>query len=111
MDHKLRILVRLDIDRNSAVLAVNGCLTIESYRALLPVIRRASALVKGLAIVVDLRDAIHIDGAAVEALTDTINPEAHDHQAGVVTMQLPNVYPPCGLLANVPSAPDMAAAS
>jgi hypothetical protein len=109
MDHKVRILVRLDIDRNSAVLAVNGCLTTESYRALLPVIRRANALVNGLAVMVDLRNAIHIDGAAADALRESINLELHHHQLRVVTLQLPDVYPACALLTGSSSVRELAA--
>lgn len=111
MNHKLRILVRLDIDRNSAVLAVTGCLTAESYRALLPVIRRANALVDGLAVIVDLRNAIHVDRAAAEALSDSIRLEHHHHELGAVTVQFPDQYPACGLLASLPSVPSLAAAS
>lgn len=102
MHHKLRVLVRLDIDRNSAVLAVNGCLTVESYRALLPVIRRASALIDGLAVVVDLTSALHVDAAAAQALNDSIILEFRHHDVGVVTLRFPDVYPECALLANVP---------
>ncbi|WP_309070045.1 hypothetical protein [Arthrobacter sp.] len=111
MDHKLRILVRLDIDRNSAVLAVTGCLTTESYRALLPVIRRANALVDGVAVIVDLRNAIHVDAAAAEALNDSIRLEHHHHELGAVTLQLPDMYPACGLLASLPPVPRLIAAS
>lgn len=111
MDHKLRVLVRLDIDRNSAVLAINGCLTSESYRALLPIIRRASALMNGLAVVVDLSNAMHVDRAAAEALGDHINVESHHHELGLVTVRLPDVYGACGLLANIPSQRHLVAAS
>lgn len=97
MDHKLRVLVRLDIDRNSAVLAVNGCLTCESYRALVPVIRRTSALINGLDVLIDLCNAIHIDGAAADALKESINADYLHHDVGIVSVQLPDVYPVCEL--------------
>lgn len=99
MEHKLRVLVRLDIDRNAAVLAVNGCLTSDSYSALLPVIRRTSALINGLNVVIDLRNATHIDGAAAEALRESINADYLHHDVGIVRVQFPDVYPVCNLLA------------
>lgn len=109
MEHKLRILIRLDFDRSSAVLAVNGCLTPENYRALLPVIRRASALIEGLNVVVDLRTATHVDGTAAEALNDAIADEFAHHEVGLVTVQYPGVLPACGLLPEVHSVHQAAA--
>jgi hypothetical protein len=108
MEHKLRILIRLDIDRSSAVLAVNGCLTVESYKALLPVIRRASALVGGLRVIVDLRNALHVEAAAADALNDSVSNEYRHHDVGMVTVQYPGVFPSCALLAGNPSLHKMA---
>ncbi|MBG0740464.1 hypothetical protein IV500_13845 [Paeniglutamicibacter antarcticus] len=68
MDHKLRVIVRLDIEATSAVLEVNGCLTDKSCRALLPIIRRAGSLIQGLNVVVDLSLARHIDASALDIL-------------------------------------------
>jgi anti-anti-sigma regulatory factor len=102
MEHKLFVLVRLDIDRSSAVLAVNGCLTLESYRALLPIVRRASALIDGLNVIVDLRNAIHVDDAAAVALAESINDECRRHDIGLVTVKYPDVFPACALMARVP---------
>ena len=103
MEHKLRILIRLDIDRSSAVLAVNGCLTVDSYKALLPVIRRASALVDGLRVIVDLRNAVHVEAAAVEALNDRVSDEYRHHEVGMVTVQYPGVFPACALTSGNPA--------
>ncbi|GAB3537111.1 hypothetical protein GCM10027403_20200 [Arthrobacter tecti] len=61
MNHKLRVLVRLDIDCTAAVVAVTGCLTEINYLALLPIVRRANALINGLAVTVDLTGAKHVD--------------------------------------------------
>ncbi|MDQ6753601.1 MAG: hypothetical protein M3017_09360 [Actinomycetota bacterium] len=68
MDHKLRVHVRLDMMPTSAVLEVAGCLTETSCKALLPIIRRAGVLRKGLLVTVDLTHARHIDPAALESL-------------------------------------------
>lgn len=104
MNHKLRILVRLDLDHRSAVLAVNGCLTIENYRVLLPVIRRASALMDGLAVTVDFSDALHVDAGAAAAIAECVALEYQHHDVGVVVLRFPAVYPPCALLARAPAA-------
>ncbi len=68
MDHKLRVHVRLDLMPTSAILEVAGCLTETSCKALLPIIRRAGVLRKGLLVTVDLTNARHIDPAALEFL-------------------------------------------
>lgn len=49
MDHKLRVLVGLDIDSTTAVLEVIRCLTESNCLALVPIIRRTAALVDGSA--------------------------------------------------------------
>ena len=68
MDHKLRVLVRLDIDRVSAVLEVGGCLTVESCTALLPLVQRMDRLAHGMVVTVDLSDAQHIERGGLEML-------------------------------------------
>ncbi|MCC3267216.1 hypothetical protein [Arthrobacter gengyunqii] len=68
MDHKLRVLVRLDADPADAVLHVSGCLTADSCRALPPLVREAAALVDGNRITVDLTKARHIEREAVAFL-------------------------------------------
>ncbi|MCZ2404621.1 hypothetical protein IV498_15900 [Paenarthrobacter sp. Z7-10] len=68
MDHKLHVLVRLDVDSTAAVLEVSGCLTESNCPALLPIIRRAAVLVEGLCVKVDLQQAKHIDLAGLRAL-------------------------------------------
>ena len=68
MDHKLRVLVRLDIDRTSAVIEVSGCLTADSCTALLPLFHRMERLAHGMVITVDLSDAQHIERRGLEVL-------------------------------------------
>lgn len=64
MNHKLNVLVRLDIDRTQAIVQVNGCLTDAGYQALFPLIRRTRSLGTGLAVTVDITGAQHIDVGA-----------------------------------------------
>ena len=68
MEHKLRVLVRLDLDPTSAVLEVTGCLTVDSCHALPPLIRRTASLVGGHLVTVDLTPAKHIERDAVSYL-------------------------------------------
>jgi hypothetical protein len=68
MDHKLRVVVRLDIDRESADVRVGGCLTNDSCRALLPLICRISTLNSGMTVTIDLSGAEHVERGGLEML-------------------------------------------
>ncbi|MDQ0754554.1 hypothetical protein [Arthrobacter sp. B3I4] len=61
MNHKLRVLVRVDADPGQVTLEVAGCLTQASYPALLHIMRRASRLAAGSDISIDLHGASHLD--------------------------------------------------
>ena len=54
MNHKLRVLVRVDADPGHVTLEVAGCLTRASYPALLHIMRRASRLAAGSDTSIDL---------------------------------------------------------
>ncbi|WP_155852634.1 hypothetical protein [Arthrobacter sp. H14] len=99
MDHKLRVLVRLDIDSTSAVVNVTGCLTGNNCKALFPVIRRAGAFAGGLAVAVDLSEAEHIDGPGLERLrqfcTGELNGEPAPEEVAVIA---PAGLPQCPAL-------------
>lgn len=72
MDHKLSVLVRIDIDSAAAVLVVRGCLTYANVQALLVLIRRAENLSFGLSVAVDLAGTLHVDAQAVEQLKSSV---------------------------------------
>ena len=61
MNHKLRVLVRVDVDPGHVTLEVTGCLTQASYPALLHIVRRASRLAAGSDVSIDLHGASHLD--------------------------------------------------
>ncbi|WP_200947917.1 hypothetical protein [Arthrobacter sp. Soil763] len=61
MNHKLRVLVRVDIDPGHVILEVSGCLTQANYPALLHIMRRASRLSAGSDVCIDLHGASHLD--------------------------------------------------
>jgi hypothetical protein len=67
MDPKLRILVRLDLDCTSVSMVTSGHVTAESVGALYSVVKRASSLMQGLTVIIDLT-AAHVDAEALEQL-------------------------------------------
>ena len=68
MDHKLSVLVQVDLDGRYVRLLVTGCLTEDSQHALHPLIRRARTLIPPVTVSVDLTAAEHVEAAAVEQL-------------------------------------------
>ena len=61
MNHKLRVLVRVDVDPGLVTLEVTGCLTQSDFPALLHIMRRAGRLGAGTDVTVDLHGASHLD--------------------------------------------------
>jgi len=61
VNHKLRVLVRVDVDPGHVTLEVTGCLTQANYPALLHIMRRASRLASGSDVSIDLHGASHLD--------------------------------------------------
>lgn len=61
MNHKLRVLVRVDADPGQVTLEVTGCLTQANYPDLLHMMRRASRLAAGSDVSIDLHGASHLD--------------------------------------------------
>ena len=61
MNHKLRVLVRVDVDPAQVTLEITGCVTQSDSAALLHIVRRACRLEPGAAVVIDLHGASHLD--------------------------------------------------
>jgi hypothetical protein len=61
LNHKLRVLVRVDIDPGRVILEVSGCLTQANYPVLLHIMRRGRRLSPEQDITVDLHNASHLD--------------------------------------------------
>jgi len=61
LNHKLRVLVRVDVDPGRVTLEVTGCLTQANYPVLLHIMRRGRRLSPEQDITVDLRSASHLD--------------------------------------------------
>ena len=58
MNHKLRVLVSLDLDGGSARIAVRGHVSTRSIQALYVVAKRANSIVPGLELLVDVSEAL-----------------------------------------------------
>ena len=61
VNHKLRVLVRVDVDPGHVTLEVTGCLTESDFPALLHIMRRAGRLGAGTDVIIDLHSASHLD--------------------------------------------------
>ncbi len=61
VNHKLRVLVRVEVDPGHVTLEVTGCLTQANYPALLHIMRRASRLAAGSDVSIDLHGSSHLD--------------------------------------------------
>ena len=61
MNHKLRVLVRVDADPGLVTLEVTGCLTQSDFPSLLHIMRRAGRLGAGTDVLVDLHGSSHLD--------------------------------------------------
>ncbi|WP_427134610.1 hypothetical protein [Pseudarthrobacter sp. S9] len=61
MNHKLRVLVRVDVDPGRVNLEVTGCVTRSESPALLQIVRRAGRLGAGTDVTIDLHGAAHLD--------------------------------------------------
>lgn len=92
MEHKLRVIVRLDIDPSAAVLEVSGCLTADSSHSLPHLIQKTASMLKGQQITVDLSSARHIEREAVSHLRET----SHGYECDI-RIQCPESLPKCPL--------------
>ena len=61
VNHKLRVLVRVDVDPGHVTLEVTGCLTQPDFPSLLHIMRRAGRLGAGTDVIIDLHGASHLD--------------------------------------------------
>lgn len=61
VNHKLRVLVRVDVDPGLVTLEVTGCLTQSDFPSLQHIMRRAGRLGAGTGVLVDLQCLSHLD--------------------------------------------------
>lgn len=86
MNHKLRVLVRVDIDPGHVTLEVTGCLTQADFPALLHILRRTGRMKSGSEVRVDLHGASHLDPEMLLQLRSMA--AASEGQAGSETFRL-----------------------
>jgi hypothetical protein len=97
VNHKLRVLVRLDVDPRHVTLEVTGCLTQADFPALLHILRRTGRLESGSEVRVDLHGASHLDPELLLQLRSIA--AASEGQAGTeqyrLTLKEPAELPIC----------------
>jgi hypothetical protein len=97
VNHKLRVLVRVDVDPGHVTLEVTGCLTQADFPALLHILRRTGRLESGSEVRVDLQGASHLDPEILLQLRSIA--AASEGQAGAdqfrVTLDEPAELPIC----------------
>lgn len=105
LNHKLRVLVRVDVDPGRVTLEVTGCLTQANYPVLLHIMRRGRRLSPEQDIAVDLQSASHLDPEVLMYLRHIAghdadrgqNPElrGNDSEAFRLTLAEPAELPIC----------------
>lgn len=102
MDHKLRPLIRLDLDPRSAVIEVAGCLTLGGSQALLPLIKRLGSLLRDDAhsVTVDVTHAQHIDAEGLAYLQglQSLPPGTLPGFSARIVLRTPDTLPECPVL-------------
>ncbi|WP_152352332.1 hypothetical protein [Brachybacterium subflavum] len=101
MSHKISILVRADVDSEVVTILVTGCLTGATREVLACQIERARLLDPASPLVVDARDAQHVDPIALQLLRSRVdNPADQDtrwHRSVPVRFLVPSPLPRCPL--------------
>jgi hypothetical protein len=77
LNHKLRVLVRVDLDPGHVTLEVSGCLTPANFHVLLHLLLRAQKLATCPRITLDFREASHLDESVLSYLQQVALPEDH----------------------------------
>jgi hypothetical protein len=77
LNHKLRVLVRVDLDPGHVTLEVSGCLTPANFPVLLHLLLRAQKLATCPGITLDFRGASHLDESVLSCLQQLALQEEH----------------------------------
>ena len=97
MDHKLSVLVQVDLHGAYVRLVVTGCVTEANQHVLHPVVARARTLIPPVAVSVDLTGADHVEAGAVELLRWAVEHDATARGTGpgevLVPARLPDHRP------------------
>lgn len=83
MNHKLRVLVRVDVDPGRVTLEVTGCVTQANYPVLLHIMGRGRRLAPDQEITVDVNSASHVDPEVLMYLRHIAGRDAEGSQTSV----------------------------
>lgn len=93
MDHKLSVLLQVDLDGAYVRLVVTGCLTEDNQHVLHPLVRRARTLLPPVTVSVDLTTAGHVEEIAVDLLRWVVDHDEVVEGAGPVVLLVPDGLP------------------
>lgn len=93
VNHKLSVLVQLDLENRSVRLVVTGCVTEANQHVLHPLVRRARTLVPPVTVGVDLTCAGHVEAIAVDLLRWAVDHDEPVSGAGPVQILCPDRLP------------------
>ena len=96
MDHKLSVLVQIDLDGAYVRLIVTGCLTEANQHVLYPLVRRARTLIPPVTVSVDLAAAGHVEPNALDLLRWAIDHDDTLQGVSPVELLIPNGLPTHG---------------
>ena len=97
-DHKISILVRADIGRDTIDLIISGCLNTQTVDPLAVQVARARQVDPAAPVVVDLRSAQHVDPDALKLLrsmADAAKIQGFDGRLASVEFRLPATLEAC----------------
>jgi hypothetical protein len=77
LNHKLRVLVRVDLDPVRVTLEIGGCLTQTNFPVLLHLLLRAQRLATSPSITLDFRESSHLEPSVLSYLQNVALPEPH----------------------------------
>lgn len=93
MDHKLSVLVQVDLHGSDVRLVVTGCVTKANQHVLHPMIARARTLIPPVAVSVDLTGAGHVEAIAVDLLRWALEHDNTTAETGPVSVLAPARLP------------------
>ncbi|MEX5256010.1 hypothetical protein [Kocuria arenosa] len=93
MDHKLSVLVQVDLDGAYLRLVVTGCLTEANQHVLYPLVRRARTLIPPVTVSVDLTAAGHVEAIAVDLLRWAMDHDESLEGCSPVELLVPDALP------------------
>ncbi|MFF0904883.1 UNVERIFIED_CONTAM: hypothetical protein RF653_14515 [Kocuria sp. CPCC 205316] len=96
MDHKLSVLVQVDLDEACVRLAVTGCLTEANQHVLYPLVRRARTLIPPVSASVDLTATRHVEAIAVDLLRWAMDHDESLDGSSPVELLVPDELPAHG---------------